>query len=469
MPWRRGCCCRWSSGAAAGSPRRAAALVGAGGRHGRRCQRGGHVRRAARSGALWLLTRDARSAAALADALVAGLHRCSARCGGWCRCSCWAPTARRSWTSSRRRPSRRSRPRSSTRCAAPRTGSRTSTCGPRRATTCIRQSYLRAQQRRRAAARARRAAAPRATRTACSSALVAARRAAAGHRGSRGRGAGLVRRAAARPCSTAPLAPLRNVHKFDPVIRLPLVLGLACAVRRGCARPGRARARTVRGTGRGRRCCVAVNQVVLVGVARGRRRWAPRCRRWPAGSRPPDTSSSVPGYWKQAADWLDEHGPADSRAARARVRRSATTCGARRDDEPLQSLARRRGRCATPSRWRPPGNIRMLDAIEERLAQGEGSAGPAPPTCGAPGSATSSSATTWLGPRRARPGAGPPGARGLARAVPGGQVRARVGGDASLGGAGGGARQRGLADDLPRRTGVVAMRARMCEPASQVE
>ena len=73
-------------GSSAGSPRRAAALSGAGGRDGRRRQRRCDVRRHPARRRL-AAHPHARAAPTRADALVAGVHRCSARCGGWCRCS----------------------------------------------------------------------------------------------------------------------------------------------------------------------------------------------------------------------------------------------------------------------------------------------------------------------------------------------------------------------------------------------
>ena len=56
-------------------------------------------------------------------------------------------------------------------------------------------------------------------------------------------------------------------------------------------------------------------------------------------------------------------------------RRSASTSGARPHDEPFQSLARTPWAVRNAIPLTPPGNIRMLDEVERRLAQGEGSAG----------------------------------------------------------------------------------------------
>ena len=76
-----------------------------------------------------------------------------------------------------------------------------------------------------------------------------------------GRCSGLVRRRAAAGLLDGVLAPLRNVHKFDPLVRLPLVLGLALLVDRARyrvrprARAARASRARTRGDRRHGRCC----------------------------------------------------------------------------------------------------------------------------------------------------------------------------------------------------------------------
>ncbi len=88
-------------GSERGSPRRAAALSALAVAHGRWGQRCCDLGRAAARCAV-AAHPGARPASARADAVVAGLHPAGARCGGWCRSSCSAPTARRSSTSSSR-------------------------------------------------------------------------------------------------------------------------------------------------------------------------------------------------------------------------------------------------------------------------------------------------------------------------------------------------------------------------------
>ena len=103
---------------------------------------------------------------------------------------------------------------------------------------------------------------------------------------------------------------------------------------------------------------------------------------------------SVPGYWQQTAALA--RAAVGRRPGAARpwflVRRVRVGEPARRADA-VPRGSRWAVRNAVP--LTPPGNIRMLDAVERRFAQGLGSAGLAPVPAGGPASATSSYATTW--------------------------------------------------------------------------
>ena len=85
----RGCCCRWSSARARVARRAEQPPVGARRGDGRRRQRGGDLRRAAARRAV---APDPSPRARGAGALMMWWPAvpCSARSGGWCRCSCWA-------------------------------------------------------------------------------------------------------------------------------------------------------------------------------------------------------------------------------------------------------------------------------------------------------------------------------------------------------------------------------------------
>ncbi|MFL6135876.1 MAG: alpha-(1-_3)-arabinofuranosyltransferase, partial [Nocardioidaceae bacterium] len=169
-----------------------------------------------------------------------------------------------------------------------------------------------------------------------------------------------------------PLAPLRNVHKFDPVLRLPLVLGLAWLVDRVLDRLGQRRAEVGAPPGP----ILRLNGYVVVGTATlavlGASLPALSGRITPAGG-----MTAVPGYWRQAAAWL---GHAASTGTSLLVPGSSfgDYVWGSPHDEPLQSLARGPWAVRNAIPLAPPGNIRMLDAVEERLAQGVASPGLAP-------------------------------------------------------------------------------------------
>lgn len=156
------------------------------------------------------------------------------------------------------------------------------------------------------------------------------------------------------------LSPLRNVHKFDPVLRLPLVLGMAWALDRVLtAEPGTVRPRLER---------LAFTGMTLVTVA-GAALPALSARLEPAGA-----TLGVPGYWTEAADYL----AAESDGGVALLAPGSTfgsyVWGTPRD-EPMQWLADSRWAVRNVIPLAPTGGIRMLDEVERRFAQGDGSLG----------------------------------------------------------------------------------------------
>lgn len=166
------------------------------------------------------------------------------------------------------------------------------------------------------------------------------------------------------------LAPLRNVHKFDPVLRLPLVLGAAhlAAVLLGAARrrrrPG---SRPVAAWAR-RLCAGVVLAAVVVALA-GTASPALAGR-----LAPPTGFEDVPAHWRETADFL----AAEQSTGRALLV-PASSFGSyewgRPADEPLQPLAERPWEVRNIIPLTPEGHIRMLDAVEDRLNRGKGSAG----------------------------------------------------------------------------------------------
>ena len=177
-----------------------------------------------------------------------------------------------------------------------------------------------------------------------------------------------------------PLAPLRNVHKFDPVLRLPLALGLAHLLavlfrwasrdRSGAVSPDRDDATaTGRAPGRARR--VTARAVVVLLAAALVTTVSPAL----AGRLAPSTSfTEVPDYWQQTADYLADQQPS-GRALLVPGSSFGMYEWGTPMDEPMQPLAESPWAVRNAIPLTPEGYIRMLDAVQERLARGEGSAG----------------------------------------------------------------------------------------------
>ena len=166
------------------------------------------------------------------------------------------------------------------------------------------------------------------------------------------------------------LAPLRNVHKFDAVIRLPLVLGLAHLVSVMGARAAGAVA------GARRQSDVVGERVAYAGVLL-------LCVVSVAGAASPALTGrlgptndfeSVPGYWARTAAWLDENSE-DTTAVLVPGSSFGFYLWGDADDEPLQPLASSPWAVRNAVPLAPAGNIRMLDALEAQLASGRPSVG----------------------------------------------------------------------------------------------
>ncbi|MEV5494168.1 alpha-(1-_3)-arabinofuranosyltransferase family protein [Nonomuraea fuscirosea] len=144
-----------------------------------------------------------------------------------------------------------------------------------------------------------------------------------------------------------PLAPLRNLRKFDPLIRLALAFGLAHLLVRARI-PLRAVA-------------VAAAAALVLPV-------------FNQGLAAPGDFERVPSHWQEAADWLNRNAGDDGVLVVPGAKFGEYVWG-RPMDEPLQAL--------TTARWTarqitPPGSVgltRLLDVIDQRLAAGHGSAG----------------------------------------------------------------------------------------------
>ena len=182
---------------------------------------------------------------------------------------------------------------------------------------------------------------------------------------------GAVQGVLADPLHTAldgVLAPLRNVHKFDPVVRVPMVMGLAWAVESAVRRSSTA---VVQVRGRSVRVASHVGLVVLalVGVTGSA---VPAL----AGHLTPvPPTLGTPSYWDETVGWIDAHTGDGSVALLAPGSGFADYLWGSPRDEPVQYLSARSWAVRNAVPLAPPGNIRMLDAFEDRMQQGQGSPG----------------------------------------------------------------------------------------------
>ncbi|MET0523484.1 MAG: alpha-(1-_3)-arabinofuranosyltransferase family protein [Nocardioides sp.] len=162
------------------------------------------------------------------------------------------------------------------------------------------------------------------------------------------------------------LAPLRNVHKFDPLIRLPLSLGMGAFVAAAVPRLV-ARARRVP-VPRRRAGAVVVTLALamLVGAAAQ-----------PAASgnlRAADGAVAISTPWQQTADYLRaQEGPVGVLVLPGTIF-SVQTWG-RTIDEPIQVLSAPPWASRSQSAVAPAGTLRVLDAIENQIAAGHPIAG----------------------------------------------------------------------------------------------
>ncbi|MEU0497292.1 DUF3367 domain-containing protein [Mycobacterium sp. NPDC006124] len=165
--------------------------------------------------------------------------------------------------------------------------------------------------------------------------------------------------------------PLRNVHKLEPLIRLPLVLGVAHLLARvplpgSVARPVWLQA--LAHPERDKR--VAVGAVVLVALT------VATSLAWTGRLTPPGTFTAIPRYWHDAADWLDEHdGPVPGRVLVVPGAPFATQTWGNSHDEPLQVLGDRPWGVRDSIPLTPPETIRALDSVQRLFAAGRPSPG----------------------------------------------------------------------------------------------
>lgn len=167
-------------------------------------------------------------------------------------------------------------------------------------------------------------------------------------------------------------APLRNLHKFDAFLRIPLVLGVAHLLARVRIPTTAPAWRTVNGSVRGQRGLAAALAVLVAAISSGTLAWT-------GGIAPPGSYRAIPDYWQQTADWLAaQETVAPARALVVPGAPFADQLWGLTRDEPLQAMAQTPWAVRDAIPLTPPGAIRALDSVQRELAAGRGGPGLAP-------------------------------------------------------------------------------------------
>lgn len=149
-----------------------------------------------------------------------------------------------------------------------------------------------------------------------------------------------------------PLSPIRNLRKFDPLIRLPITLGLAHLLA------------TVR--------IPQLRQVATVAAAAAIAIIAVPA--YVSGSSQVGDFPAIPQYWQSAATWLNRHAGDQGVLAEPGARFGEYVWGRPLDDV-LEALYSGNWASRQLSSIGSVGNERLLDAIDNAMAAGDGSSG----------------------------------------------------------------------------------------------
>lgn len=157
----------------------------------------------------------------------------------------------------------------------------------------------------------------------------------------------------ARALLDGPLAPLRNLHKADLLVRLPLGIALAHTLTRVAETLARRRLRERAAA------WLAVALVVVTAVAPG----------FSGAVAPRGSFTAMADQWVEAGEWLSDRA-GDGRALVVPAAGFGEYTWGRTIDEPLRPLtsAEYAVRDAVP--LTPAGTIRFLDVVEQRLQTG---------------------------------------------------------------------------------------------------
>ncbi|MEW5812735.1 MAG: alpha-(1-_3)-arabinofuranosyltransferase [Actinomycetota bacterium] len=163
--------------------------------------------------------------------------------------------------------------------------------------------------------------------------------------------------------------PLRNLHKLEPLLRLPLALGVAHLLGRiplpgSVPRPVWRRAFAHPEDDKR----VAVGVVVLASLV------AATSLAWTGRLTAPGAFDAIPQYWHDTAAWLDDHN-SGGRVLVAPGAPFATQVWGNSHDEPLQVLGDSAWGVRDSIPLTPPETIRALDAVQRLFAAGRPSAG----------------------------------------------------------------------------------------------
>lgn len=153
-----------------------------------------------------------------------------------------------------------------------------------------------------------------------------------------------------------PLAAIRNLHKFDVAVRLPVCFGIAHLLTKPFHVPKLPRLRPAFAVG-----VTTVLVLTMVPLAT-------------AGLGARGSFDEFPGYWKQATTWLNQHTGHKTVLAVPGARWGEYTWG-RPLDEPMQPELNVRWAAREIVPWGSDGLARLFEGIDDRLTSGRGSAG----------------------------------------------------------------------------------------------